>query len=206
MESMKGVQVSVFFRRWYLDKLYSCAPDYPNGQLMNRFVRAICYFKYFLPPNTTIHPQSTCTTADELAAWMSNITRLANTVEANALKFVRDRKNAVADTVHATSSGDASTALNTVDSELNTVDSDATIAVPIAVQPAVAVEVQQPPKKKRKIEVYPTFESMYKYLNSANNFTLADFAALKPTNVIDLATKAAGIPAVRFDSVTQFRK
>lgn len=61
---------------------------------MNRFVRAICYFKHFLPPDTTIEPRSKCTSAAELAVWINNITKLANTVEENVLRFVKARKEA----------------------------------------------------------------------------------------------------------------
>lgn len=175
MQTRKGLRVCAFFRRWYIEKLYSCAPDAPDGAIMNRFVRAICIFKYFLPDDTTIHPQSECTTSQELEAWISNITRLSNTVEANALKFVRDKKAAVA------------------------------VADAVVVNVGTSA-VSEPAKKKRKMETYPTYESMFKYLNNVNNVSNAEYAAMKPVNVQDLATKSAGLPAVRFDCVTQFRK
>jgi len=182
MESRKGMMVSQFFRRWYIEKLYSCAPDYPKGQLMNKFVRAICYFKYFLPPGTTIQPQSTCKTAEELAAWITHVTRLSHHVETNVLTFVRNRKSAKeAARVASIAQADA------------------------AEGAAVVLDEGPPAKKQRKVEVYATFECIYKYLNTTSFIATAEFAALKPLNVLDLATKAAGIPAVRFDSVTQFR-
>ncbi len=66
--------------------------------VMNRFVRAICYFKYFLPADTTIESQDTCETAADLKEWMSNITRLSNTVESNIAKYIQQKRAAVLST------------------------------------------------------------------------------------------------------------
>lgn len=94
LESRRGFKVSVFFLKWYLEELYNCAYDPPSGQVMNRFARAICYFKYFLPPETVIEPRTICTNADELQGWITYMTKLSNTVETNVLNFVVAKKAA----------------------------------------------------------------------------------------------------------------
>jgi len=131
---------------------------------MNRFVKAICYFKYFVPPGTIIEPRSTCTTKDELELWMTQITKLSNIVQANVLQFVKHKK---------------------------------------ALAEQSAAPVMGPVKKKRNIEVYPCFESMYKYLNT--KVPVCEYDALLPTGVHDRATTAAGHPVIRYDRVRAFR-
>lgn len=161
VKSRSGLHVSEFIKKWYIEEWHRCLVTTESRSVLNRFARAICLLKYFVPPNTTIAAKP-AGSAVELTAWIDNITKIAHATETNIVSFLQKRKVELA------------------------ADS---------------------PIKKRVVKQCTTIESVYKDLNGNHySITNAEYATMRPVNVIDDATTATGCPAYVYSSVNQFRK